>query len=128
AVGAALIALALLVAAGALAATADAGTQSGAEARQEDPVLRFPCKVANVEALDPIMGTAGEHSHDHVFIGNTDVSLESTGETLAAGGGTSCAVPFATASWWFPVLSDRDGPLRAKSVTNYYRGYGDQSK
>jgi len=127
-VWAALIALALLVVTGALAGTANAGSASGANAPQKDPVLRFPCKVAKVKALDPILGTAGDESHRHAFIGNTDVGLDSTGETLAAGGATSCAVPFATASWWFPVLSDRDGALRAKTVTNYYRGYGDQSK
>lgn len=93
----------------------------------EGHTVRFNCASAKTQALDPIIGTRGETSHDHVFVGNPRVKLASTGQSLQASGGTTCNVPFASSSWWFPVLSDDDGPMTVKKASPYYQGIGDQA-
>lgn len=93
----------------------------------EGHTVRFNCKVGDARALDPIIGTRGADSHGHFFAGNTRVTLNSTGKSLQSSGDTTCNAPFATSSWWFPVLSDDDGPMTVIKASPYYQGIGNQS-
>jgi hypothetical protein len=91
------------------------------------PTLQFGCDVVKAAAEDPIVDP--EHPHDHVFYGNKGVDAESTYESLVADKDTSCNLPFATSSYWNPVVKDgttEDNQPRRISV--YYTGKNDQSK
>ena len=102
-----------------------------AEAQSEEagvsgPTLQFGCDVVKVAAEDPILNP--EHPHDHVFYGNMDVSADSTYESLVANKDTSCSLPFATSSYWNPVIKDGTEDNPPKKISVYYFGKNDQAK
>jgi Domain of unknown function (DUF1996) len=91
------------------------------------PTLQFGCDVAKAAAIDPILDP--EHPHDHVFYGNKGVDEDSTYESLVANRDTSCSLPFATSSYWNPVLRDGTTELNQPSkLSLYYTGRDDQAK
>jgi hypothetical protein len=91
------------------------------------PILQFGCDVVKVAAEDPIVGP--EHPHDHVFYGNKGVNADSTYESLVANKDTSCNLPFATSSYWNPVVKDGTTEINQPiKLSVYYIGKGDQTK
>src|SRR5215204_3329946 len=92
------------------------------------PTLQFGCDVVKVAAEDPIKDDPA-HAHDHVFYGNMGVNAGSDYKSLVADTRTSCSLPFATSSYWNPVV--KDGATEVNEPTKlsiYYVGRGDQSK
>jgi hypothetical protein len=69
------------------------------------------CTVDHTAPDDPIVypGQPGA-SHDHTFIGNTDVDAYSTLESLQQGE-TTCLVPADRSAYWFPTLYRYDEPI-----------------
>lgn len=127
----------LLTVAGAVLLVAAVGLVSGhrpAGAQEEDeedslrgPTLQFGCGVAKVAAMDPIFDP--EHPHEHVFYGNRGVEADSTHESLVNNPDTTCSLPFATSSYWNPVVKDGTTEVnQPKRVSVYYMGRGDQTR
>jgi Domain of unknown function (DUF1996) len=103
---------------------ADAQTEADGSS---GPTLQFGCNVVKAAAEDPIVDP--EHPHDHVFYGNKGVDADSTYESLVAHKDTSCNLPFATASYWNPVIKDGTTEDNQPSkISIYYTGKNDQSK
>jgi Domain of unknown function (DUF1996) len=106
--------------------------QQVAEAQTEEvgltgPTLQFGCDVAKAAAIDPILNP--EHPHDHVFYGNKGVDADSTYESLVANKDTTCSLPFATSSYWNPVIKDGTTEVNEpRRLSIYYTGRDDQTK
>jgi hypothetical protein len=87
------------------------------------PVLQISCQVVKTAAEDPFFPTE-PNAHDHVFVGNTSISMTSTFESLLAANSTSCSKPSATSSYWFPKVRDAAGEQPVAKVSVYYRNLG----
>ena len=91
------------------------------------PTLQFGCDIVKVAAIDPIVDP--EHPHEHVFYGNKGVDADSTYESLVNNKDTTCSLPFATSSYWNPVVKDGTTEVNMpRKLSIYYTGKGDQAK
>ena len=116
----------LMVAMGLVPVQPVADTQTQVDGLSE-PILQFGCKVVKSAAEDPILDP--ELPHDHVFYGNKGVDADSTYESLVANKDTSCNLPFATSSYWNPVVKDgTTEENQPRKISVYYTGRGDQTK
>ena len=106
-----------------------AATAEAKERPRSDPILRFECGVTEVATMDPILNVSGNQSHKHVFFGNTNVDVKSTGWSLSRENApTTCLRDWETSSLWFPVLWDGDEVMQVNRLVWYFRGFGDQTR
>ncbi len=90
--------------------------------------FRVSCKFSHMNFDDPIVypGQVGR-SHLHTFFGNTSLNANSTADSIALGGNSTCSGGTANRSgYWIPSLIDtRDGtPLPPLLAVFYYKsGY-----
>ena len=102
--------------------TTDFGTSSDIGA------FRIPCAFTKMAFNDPIVypGQPGK-SHLHTFFGNTDVNANSTSNSLATTGNSTCAGGIANrSSYWVPALIDTatGKPIPPSDSLWYYKtGY-----
>lgn len=87
--------------------------------------FREPCSVSHFAFNDPIVfpGQPGV-SHLHMFYGNTATDANSTADSLANSGGSTCAGGIGNRSgYWMPALIDTlDGtPQVPTGVQTYYK-------
>jgi hypothetical protein len=105
-----------------LDASFDRPSKSDPENYRQKVDFNVVCRASHSAKDDPIVfpGKPGA-SHMHVFAGNTTINPSSTQASLEAGG-TNCALPQDTASYWLPQLYDQAGkPLTPYLVRAYYR-------
>lgn len=90
--------------------------------------FRIPCRYAKMAFNDPIVypGQSGK-SHLHTFFGNVDVNANSTVDSIANSGNSTCAGGIANrSSYWVPsLINTRTGePLVPTTALWYYKtGY-----
>ena len=83
-----------------------------------DAKIRPTCKVTKTGNFDPIVYPGDiEAGHHHTFFGNDAINPGSTGESLKAGGGSTCVGGIANrSSYWVPSLYDsRTGAVKPPS-------------
>jgi len=109
------IVITALAAAAIWAATATATVPSGA-------FFVLGCRFSHSAPDDPIVyPRLPNHSHDHVFLGNTSTDAFSTPVSLADHSRTTCSDTDDLSAYWAPMLYADGNEVPPLDVTLYYR-------
>lgn len=90
--------------------------------------FRISCGYSNTSYVDPVIFPNGVSPHLHVFFGNTGVTANSTSDSIANTGASTCAGGIANrTAYWIPAMIDTtDGSaIVPYDIAVYYKtGFG----